>query len=58
MRSWQVEGEEKEAALAVGQSVKHSPLMFVRPARQPKQSDWEEQLAHPKTQLSAIELFV
>ena len=58
MRSWQVEGEEKEAALAVGQLVKHSPLMYVRPARQLKQSDWDEQLAHPTVHSPAFELFV
>ena len=58
MRSWQVEGEEKEAAFPVGQLVKHSPLTFVRPARQPKQSDRDEQLAHPKMHSPAFELFV
>ena len=53
-----MDGEEKEEALFVGQLVKHSPPIYVRPARQLKQFESEEQLVHPKTQLSALELFV
>ena len=53
-----MDGEEKEEALLVGQLVKHSPPIFVRPVRQLKQFDSEEQLVHPKTQLPALELLV